>query len=253
MDGPQKLMSMNKYQISIFINNRYLDKAINRIEEFTNIGIDNYCFYCLDHHTYSSLPTPKKELFLFDFSNFRQSLWYHRTIKIQQLINQTSIDILQADCDCIWYKNPSQIFDENQNIDLFFTCGINFPAKPFKKWGFVLRGGFYYIRSNEKTKLFIEDWITLIKQYNDDQIALNNLFLEKNIIWNFPSEEHMILLPFYKNPNRPFKFSKKPITGKYKDCNIMILPAYDFPRLKTKHTPFVLDLHAKHQLFGELD
>jgi hypothetical protein len=243
---------MSSYRIAIFTNTKYLDICKKRIQEFNNIGIDNYHFYCLDKNIFEKLETDKKELFLFDFINFRSALWYNRTLKVNNILTKEHIDVLQADADCVWYKNPTHIFNDNKDIDIFLTCGLNFPSKAFKTWGFVVRGGFYYIRNNEKTKIFMNDWIYYIQKYKDDQIALNNLLLDNNIVWNFQNPEDIVLLPYHRNTSEYFKFSRKAIVANYKDCNIMVLSAYDFPRLKTKEIPFVLDLHAKHHLLGEL-
>lgn len=243
---------MNKYKIAIFANSRYLDKCKERIIEFSNLGIKNYHFFCLDANILDNLPTDNKELFTFEFTRFRRSLWHERTTKVEYLITEKQTDVLQADADCIWYKDPSHIFNENDDVDMFFSCGIDHPGKIFKQWGFVLRGGFYYIRSNDKNKLFMKNWLSYMQKYNDDQVALNNLLLDNNIVWQFPKDEDMTIMPYHKNLNFNFKFSRKPIFGYFQDYKIMILSAYDFPRLITTNTPYVLDLYNKHEMIGEL-
>lgn len=243
---------MSFYKIVLFANSKYLNQCKERLKEFENLKIDNHFIYCLDKNLYFQLETTQKEYFLeIDNSNFRKSLWYKRTEKINDLI-KSGIDILHVDGDCIWHKNPSHIFEDNPNIDMFFACGLDYPTNVFKKWGFVLRGGFYYIRSNDNTKIFLDKWLEQIKVYEDDQVALNNLLMNSNVKWNMPQESDKIYMTYHKDNNYNFVWSKKHIVGYTDTLKIMALSAYDFPRLQTLNLPYATDLHYRYKDIGNM-
>jgi hypothetical protein len=242
---------MSVYKIVIFANIKYLEKCEKRLCEFKKLGIDNYVFYCIDTELFDKLSCSNKELFLVSANSnksFRQSLWLKRTQKVYDLLENS--DILHCDADAEWLINPTHFFENNPQSDIFLTPGLDFPRESLYKWGFVVRGGLYYIRSSKHTRIFIDRWIEYIKKYNDDQIGLNKFLLDNNIVWNRNIASKSI--PYYLDPNYKIHFYTNMISGFFDNYNIGLLSAYDFPRLVTSHKSYIIDLHDQHKVFGSM-
>lgn len=241
-----------KCDIVIFVDEKFLNKAISRIKEFEYLGIENFRFYCLDNKTYDLLPTDKKIRSILDKGkHFRQRLWLYRTTIIRDILDSTNKDIFHIDVDAEWKKSPFEIISEHTDTDIFLTPGLDFPRDIFIRWGFVVRGGCYYFKNSKKNLSFIDEWINGIKIHNDDQIALNHLLYQKNITWNIPVQD-IKHLTYQIDPQYSFLFSKQIMYGYFDDYKLALMSAYDFPRLLTKHDSYIVDLHYTHEIYGSM-
>lgn len=232
-----------------FINKNYINKANKIIDSFHRLKIENYVFFCLDQYSFDSLLTSKKELHIFDFENTwngKKALWIKRIEILSDLINHYSL--LHFDADTVWLKNPMSIMQDS-SVDMYFTCGLNYPDQIFKKWGFVVRGGFYFLRQNFFVQKFVKKWVEYVNRYLDDQIALNHLLQDMDVAWNIPAEKYYII--DYKHSNNKLyniMYCKDYIRGQIEQHEINILSTFYFPRLKTQYKDaYVLDLYNESE------
>ena len=238
---------MNNYKIIIFTNKEYLDKSQLMIQNFKKLNISSYNFVCLDNHTFKNLFTHNKELHLLFFKNTwndKKKLWVKRMQIMNQILSEESFDILHCDADAEWLKNPMNLFDD-ENIDMYFANGLNYPDKIFEKWGFVVRGGFYYLRNNAKTQIFINKWVEYTKKFLDDQVALNFLLNDLGVEWDVPKDKYYIRNYKHSNDNTyDILHTKDNISGKLNDLKIEVLSPFKFPRLSIdNNSPYVVDLY----------
>ena len=116
----------------------------------------------------------KKEIFL------ERLRWVYKYL-------QLGYNVLHTDADAYWIDdNIFELFDYNQP-DLAISIGHGIPRVAINKWGFSLCCGFFFIKNNKKTLLFLEKWINLTQIEMDDQVALNNMLIDTNFVWNSDS------------------------------------------------------------------
>lgn len=233
-------------KIIIFVNKNYLSKSYYLMSQFENLHIDNFLFICLDQIIYDNLQTNNKYLHIIDFENSwigKKQLWIKRILFLKDLLAQNSFDILHCDADAVWRKNPFNLITDT-TIDMFFTPGLNYPDAIFNEWGFVVRGGFYYLRNNSFVNNFMKDWVEYTIKYKDDQTGLNHLLHDKQVIWNIPKEKYYIQNYIHTNKNSyNILYAKSGIEGTFDNRHIKILSAFDFPRLDTNNEFYVSDLY----------
>lgn len=233
-------------KIILFINQLYLSKAHKIIKSFNELNIDNFLFICIDEYSYQNLYTDHKILNNIVFENSwvgKKKLWIKRIEILCDIIHKNNFDIIHCDADTEWLKNPLCLFDD-KNINMYFTPGLNYPDQIFNLWGFVVRGGFYYLRNNHFVKNFMNQWVRYVYEYLDDQIALNMLLKDLGITWNIPDQREYVFNYIHSN-NRKYNimYCKDLIHGQIDDYRVAVLSSFNFPRLKTDNEAYVLDLY----------
>jgi len=151
-------------------------------------------------------------------------LWIHRVDVILELMEE-GYDIIHSDADAVWIKDPLPYL-ETLPQDMLFSQGTIWPPDVQDKWGFVLCCGFFIIRSNKKTLQFFKELLERVKQDKDDQVSCNRLLLEKNTIWDQPSNPYTIDFR-----GKQFICSHQVRKGKTKGLSIGLLPHSSFQRL----------------------
>lgn len=91
-------------------------------------------------------------------------------------------NVFLTDVDSIWvnYKNLTLL---PNNFHTFHALCTWFPQKAFDRWGFVLCGGVAGFVSHPKTIEFLDHLIQFCGKTCDDQILLNDFYLEMGARW----------------------------------------------------------------------
>ena len=141
----------------------------------------------------------------------------YRIKLIQSFLEKNTYEYLvHSDLDAIWKKNIcEELFNKNNNIDLFFSQGTVFPEEHLKKHKFVLCCGFFCIKSNEKTIKFIKKYMNNLEKIMDDQKEINLELIDTK--WNTNNNE-----PKYLS-NKKYIYYDNDINGYNKDFDINIL------------------------------
>nr|QDY52292.1 nucleotide-diphospho-sugar transferase [Mimiviridae sp. ChoanoV1] len=138
-------------------------------------------------------------------------------IKVIQtfLEKNTNNYLVHSDLDAIWKKNIcEELFNKNNNTDLFFSQGTVFPDEHLKKHKFVLCCGFFCIKSNEKTINFFNKYINNLIKIKDDQKAINLELI--NTKWNTNNEPEI-------TNNKKYVYYDNDLNGYNSDYDINIL------------------------------
>lgn len=160
---------------------------------FKKHDLKNLLIIALDPIVYkkvSDLGLQVYHLPIFAFQkNVKNILWYE-TVKFRQRIINSGVNYLHSDLDAFWLKNPYN-FVTNLSGDIVSSIGYGTPRELVKNWGFVACLGFYYMKSNQNTRLFYNDYLKYTKRNKHDQDGLNTLLFENNIIWEDNNEYYL--------------------------------------------------------------
>ena len=148
------------------------DKETHAIAQ--GLGLASY----YDEQVFGDIP--KTEARFYQDKTFVKMMY--AKVVAAQTINYLGYDILFQDVDIIWYKNPLKLFHDKKsklhNFDaLFSRDGATSPRyAPYDA-----NSGFYYIRSNDKTKYMLLSTLyygDLIEQTRSHQAALQAILSE---------------------------------------------------------------------------
>ena len=120
---------------------------------------------------------------IFGFQKSVRRLIWTQTLKIRRDILNTGVNYLHSDADAIWLKDVRESVFRHQT-DFVTSRARGTPPSAMEKWGFVMCLGFYYCRSNDKTRAFYDTYIEYSAQLGHDQNGLNQLFLDSAIDWH---------------------------------------------------------------------
>lgn len=111
----------------------------------------------------------------------RHAFWLQRMAYFSTLAD-AGCDFVHTDLDAFWLNDPLPLLDQI-DADLVFSMDMGIPARVRERWGFTLCCGFFLLRSTPATRQFLVAWRERTAQLGDDQIALNQLLLEQDVLW----------------------------------------------------------------------
>lgn len=182
------------YLIISFCNYAYIKLAEIWVLELNKLNITNYVIISADQKTYEYLKS-KNINTKFCYYDIKELFWVYRIKILQRFLKQNTNDeffyynyLVHSDLDAIWKKNIcEELFNKNNNIDLFFSQGTVFPEEHLKKHNFVLCCGFFCIKCNQNTLNFFNKYINNLIKIKDDQKAINLELI--NTTWNINNNE----------------------------------------------------------------
>jgi hypothetical protein len=206
----------NKEIIISFCNYKYIKLAEIWVTELNKLNITNYVIISADQKTYQHL---KSKNINTEFINYdkKEQFWVYRIKVLQTFLEKNTFDyLIHSDLDAIWKKNIcEELFDEENNIDLFFSQGTIFPIEHLRKHKFVLCCGFFCIKSNEKTIKFLNQYIDNLIKIKDDQRAINLNLIDTK--WNTNNNDPKYL------PNKEYIYYDNDISGYNPNYNLNVL------------------------------
>jgi hypothetical protein len=110
-----------------------------------------------------------------------RQLYVARLNEIAALI-ASGRNVIHSDADAFWLKPdlPSLIDDSR---DLQISVGHGMPQAAIDEWGFSLCCGFFVLHASPQVERFLDAWIEKGRQLSNDQIALNELLLDRQLRW----------------------------------------------------------------------
>ena len=120
----------------------------------------------------------------------RRSIWKARLNTVYSLL-LLNYNIFLTDIDAIWIKkyNLSEILPDN--VDVFNAYASNYPRYVFKKWGFVVCGGLFGVRSTEGSREFFKFLVEKCDDLCDDQDLINQYYLrEVKMDWKYQESKY---------------------------------------------------------------
>jgi len=191
-----------------FANFNYLPIFEIWYDYFSTLGLNNLIMVALDKKMHNYLTERKIDSFLCqiegfqDFISTKQSkaekqlltkLWLHRLKVIQHLLNN-GVNVIHTDCDAVWLQNIyDHIKDSNKDIEI--SRGVGHPRAIVQRWGFSCCCGFFYIKSNNRTRRFMNEWIRIADEVGDDQSAFNKILFVRGIKWRKNKDDLLGVLP----------------------------------------------------------
>lgn len=208
----------DKQQQSIIISFStydYIDLAEIWVAELSKLNITNYIIISADQKTNDYLTSKNINTELINYDK-KESFWVYRIKVIKMFLEKKTYNYLvHSDLDAIWKKNIcEELFNKNNNTDLFFSQGTVFPEEHLKKHKFVLCCGFFCIKSNEKTIKFMNRYINNLINIKDDQKAINLELI--NTDWIINNEFNIL------HENK-YTYYENNINGYNKDHDINLL------------------------------
>lgn len=136
---------------------------------------------------------PKKEANIYG-DNIFTSVMFAKVLCVQ-LVNELGYDLLFQDADVVWYKNPIDYFNDKSltKFDMYFQDD---GSRQERYAPYSANTGFYFVRSNEKTRHFFRDLLysgDLIDAWKSHQQVLIALLSEHSSVFGlsvkiFPKE-----------------------------------------------------------------
>ena len=160
--------SKNNLLIVSFCNLQYSKVALNWCSFLSKNNIKNYLIISTDNACFDFLKKNNINTILDKRWNCDTSSWNVRLSIIYEIIKE-GFDIIHSDLDAIWRGDPTRLLEEK--CDFVFSTGT-FPERISKSVGFSVCMGWFYVKSNDKTKEVFEE-IFSKKGWSDDQQAFN--------------------------------------------------------------------------------
>ena len=180
----------NNTIIISFLTWNYIDFFNIWYNHISKYNLDNILIICLDLKSYVFLKqygiNGKINRILYDLNNNDftkkeeiRDFWVER-VNIFRKVIHSNYNLIHTDLDAFWIKNiynwiETTCNDEVNCSDMFFSRSTGMPKEVIDKLGAVLCCGLFYIKTNSKTKIFMNQYKKYTKQYKDDQIGINNL------------------------------------------------------------------------------
>lgn len=144
---------------------------------FEKHALDNLLVIALDQYSYEATCRLGIRTFFieYDFSD-KYLFWKFRLDVINQIFQYSKKNILHTDADCFWFKNILAELKTNmvnENYDLVAHIAYGHPIQIVEKIGFVMCCGLYYLKYNDKNRMFIDRVIAQDISYVDDQVYFN--------------------------------------------------------------------------------
>ena len=237
-NATQNIYDQKNPTIITFGNYSYKEIILNWVEGINRLGINNYIVIAMDDEIYNLLSEKSIKTVLLKINNNLEEIWLAR-IKLFQIIIEKGCNFIHSDADAVWLKNPiPKYFTSRNDLDLVISQGTIYPKNTFKKWGFVMCCGLFYVRGNLRTtQLFkeIEQHMKNTEYRKSDQKSLNKVIANKNINWDL-GDWYAINMNKHK-----LQCSNTMMVGEGDDINVGVLPFKEFPRLeKYKDEPYVI-------------
>ena len=251
--------------ILTFANESYQRQVLNWAQGMARCRVRNYLVIALDQTTHDFLLQHGIPTVLLPFGGTdRHTISPFRFNVLTEILN-LGYDLIHSDADAFWIKDPIPEYFTDSSYDMMFSQGTAFPRSVFRQWGFVLCTGFYWSRSNDRTRLVMAALNEAVQQLNfGDQRALNEYFGEDRhqLEWH-PEESDSYLLEIARK-NIRIMCSRVPIRGDFSSpdlgngltIKIGVLPHHHFQRRHqaaeeayVKHILFDDDYRSLHDMF----
>eukprot|EP01006_Ploeotia_vitrea_P014713 TRINITY_DN4012_c0_g1_i2.p1 TRINITY_DN4012_c0_g1~~TRINITY_DN4012_c0_g1_i2.p1 ORF type:complete len:426 (-),score=8.71 TRINITY_DN4012_c0_g1_i2:35-1312(-) len=240
--------------IMTFSNLKYHDVLVNWMIGLETSGVDNYFVFSLDEKTKQWMKDHNVPTMVIPMVHF-PALWFVRMIVFRNIAT-VGVPFIHTDTDAVWVQNPLPFLAtlvKHQNSSIFFSQGTVAPSKLSAKWGFVVCGGFFFVRPTPwvTTELLGSVLLDLLSnsrvpKYETDQDSLNWSLHNEHIQW------HIVPNTTYKKRQfrAQFTCSQQPIVGTFPKSTetITLLPHHLFQRkamYRRFGEPYVLHLYAK--------
>ncbi len=221
--------------IIVFANYDYLNVLENWLAAIKKLDINNYVIISLDNKLHKYLKKKNINSRLRPCELDLGKLWIHRVDIVLELLEE-GYDVIHSDADAVWIRNP-QPFLKELSYDMIFSQGTIWPPDIHEKWGFVLCCGFFMIRSNDNTRLFVKRLADRVREDKDDQVSCNRLLQEDGLTWDIPNETYKLTFR-----NHTFICSNECMIGKTKSLSTVLLPHSKFQRIVEPSD----DVYVKH-------
>ena len=222
--------------IVVFANSSYADIIKNWIEAIEPLNIKNYIVVSMDQRLHDQLLENNIQSIKRECNAELGNIWIHRIEVIKEILGY-GYDVIHSDADAVWLKDPLDFYFSKTTYDMAFSQGTFWPKDVHKVWGFVLCCGLFYIKSNMKTRKFIEDISEDVRASNDDQISCNRYLLSKKIKWELPKNTYSLA---YQNIK--FICSNDIILGNNHSFKVALLPHSKFQRIQDDTS----DVYVRH-------
>jgi hypothetical protein len=155
-------------------------------------------------------------------------LWVQRAL-IFAFLADHGVDFIHSDADAVWLNDPRPLCFAEDDFDLVFSQGTNYPAAVWKIWGFVLCCGLFAVRACPATAAFFAQVRALTTRIPDDQVAVNALLAQHQIVWDEADSESETL----QVRGMPFTAYRRMLGGTCKALSLRVgmLPHRRVPRL----------------------
>ena len=114
----------------------------------------------------------------------KREIWGGRPAIVREII-ASGTNVMQTDIDAFWLKNITDIV-YNSPHDLSISIAYGIPKEIVQKWGFTLCCGFYFLRSNARTKAFLDEseFTSRSQKVGSDQSGMNWTLFNNGITWS---------------------------------------------------------------------
>ena len=127
---------------------------------------------------------------IFGFQKSVRRLIWTETLKVRQKILNAGVNYLHSDADAIWQRDVrAQVL--NHKTDFVTSMAQGTPKSALESWGFVMCLGFYFCRSNQRTRAIYDRYIEMTAALGHDQNGLNQLLFEQGLTWT-PAGEGLL-------------------------------------------------------------
>jgi hypothetical protein len=178
--------SRNNKIIISFISNNYLPIFYIFYRELEKFKKENFVALSLDIECHRKLRSKDIRSIIFSektiYPHEKKALWLKR-VELFHRLTKGNIDFIHTDSDAFWITDIESYFD-SVNADISISIDYGIPVEAVRAWGFSCCCGLFQVKSTPNTIKFMDDYLKYCKEIMDDQVAINQVFLDKGIVWN---------------------------------------------------------------------
>lgn len=233
LDGVQESGTL----VVVFANSEYKAVLDIWLSALQPLGVRNYVVVALDQPLLEEMRKRRTNVLYRPCPANLKSLWIHRTNVLLELL-EAGFHIVHSDADAIWRRNPLDSYIYGKDHDLIFSPGTYWPLDVHNKWQFVLCCGFFYARSNVRTREFFADLAQAVRLEHDDQICVNRILMERGLVWDAQESYEMAIR------GHTVRYYVEAAAGRAGELKVCVLPHAQFQRLPAAED----DIHIQHWL-----
>ena len=228
-------------------NKLYVPLLENWLTRMQQLEVHNLVVAAADSFTFDFLKSRGVSAVLFPCAGERK---IHRLkTRLSQYFLNLDYDIILSDIDAVWIKDCIPFLcSENRDYEILVSIEYGYPPEIERAWGFSLCSGFYFIRSNLATKVFMNHWVSSqrLSLNSHDQKALNHLVYSLDAEWNFESKVPLTETGYGYYPHQVYSRQIISANLEIEDRKILIgaLPLLKFHRgvSRQSETPYMVHI-----------
>jgi hypothetical protein len=177
--------------IVVMVSDAYTTLLDNWLCHIQALGLTRFLVVAADEALHGKLLRAGVAAARCDFDGSEGDFWLRR-MQVWELVVRQGYDVIQADVDAVWLRDPLPFFASLDRLDFLCSQGTFHPKDVLQRWGFVLCTGLFRMKAGRPAEIFFGALLAdpvLIRE-TDDQAVMNQVLARHGVAWEEAGVEY---------------------------------------------------------------